>query len=90
LTEAVIRLRRDLVEWREVDGEIVALDLARSLYLAVNRTGALLWPAVSEGTTRERLVEMLVSAFALDPAAARADVDAFLADLERQGLLEQE
>jgi hypothetical protein len=84
-----IRLRDDKVEWREVEGEIVALDLGRSVYLAINRTGALLWPAVCEGTTRAQLVDTLVAAYSIEAAAAGPDVDAFVADLERQGLLEE-
>ena len=49
-----LRVRADALEWREVDGEIVALDLRRSVYLAINPSGALLWPALVEGASRRR------------------------------------
>ena len=39
-----MRLRTDAVEWREVEGEIVALDLRDEMYLGVNGSGAVLWP----------------------------------------------
>lgn len=84
----VLRLRRRGLEWLAADAEIVALDLAASDYLATNPSGALLWDALSEGATRKELVSKLVEAFGIDPEAARADVDAFVAQLSEKGLLE--
>ena len=54
-----LRVRAEAVEWRTVEGEIVALDLRRSLYLAINPSGATLWPALVEGASRDELVERL-------------------------------
>jgi hypothetical protein len=82
-----VRLRQDEVEWRELEGEVVVLDLRRSTYLAVNRTGALLWRRLVEGATRAELVEKLMDEFGLEPKAARADLDSFLAELREQELL---
>lgn len=84
----VVRLRADRLEWREVEGEIVALDTAASEYLAVNRTGAVLWPLLAAGTTREALASALAGSFDVAPEAAAGDVDRFLAELEARGLLE--
>jgi len=78
---------RSGVEWREVEGEIVALDVDRSLYLAVNASGALMWRLLQGGTTREALVRALTDEYQLDSAAASRDVDAFLAELEAQHCL---
>jgi hypothetical protein len=85
-----LRLRSDQLEWREVEGEVVALDLRRLVYVAVNRTGALLWPELVVGTTKTALVARLVDAFDLDHVAATVDVEAFLTSLEEQDLLERE
>jgi hypothetical protein len=86
--DAFLRLRLDVIEWREVEGEVVALDLRTSVYVAVNRSGALLWPALAKGTTRTALVETLVGSYGLRREAATADVDAFLSTLDEQDLLE--
>lgn len=86
----VLRLRADAVEWREVEGEVAALDLTSGTYLAINRSGALLWPALVQGTTRERLVELLGDAHGLAPDRAAHDVDAFVNDLAHRGLMESE
>jgi len=82
-----IRLRQDDVEWREIEGEIVVLDLRRSTYLAVNRIGALLWPRLAAGATRSALVQRLVDDFGLEPSTAESDVDDFLRELRDQELL---
>jgi len=82
-------LRSESLEWREVEGEVVALDLRTQMYLAVNRTGAVIWPALDSGADRSELVERVVQRFDVSPEQAAADVDAFLADLESRDLLEQ-
>ena len=85
-----LRLRQGDLDWREVEGELVALDLRDSRYLAVNRTGQVLWTALAEGATRDQLVERLIEAFGIDDARAAADVDAFTAELESRDLLVRE
>jgi rhodanese-related sulfurtransferase len=82
------RLRSDALEWREVDGEIVALDVRTAQYLAVNATGAALWPLLAEGATRQDLVAALVASFETDGDTAGRDVDAFVAMLREQDLLQ--
>ncbi len=84
----MLRLRQHGLEWREVDDEVVALDLDTARYLATNRTGALLWDQLAAGATREALVARLMESWDLDEARAAADVDAFLAMLTDRGLLE--
>jgi len=85
---AKVKLRAEGVPWREVEGEVVGLDLETSSYFAVNKTGATLWPALRQGTTREELVAHLSDAFSVDHATAAADLDVFLTSLSQHGLLE--
>jgi len=80
-------LRPDAVEWRAVEGEVVALDVRRSLYLAINASGAALWALVAEGTDREALVAQLRERFDVPVQRAGADADAFVAELRRHDLL---
>lgn len=85
-----MRLRDTDLDWREVEGELVALDLRESRYLAVNQTGKQLWSALVDGATRVELVDRLVDAFEIERSQAEADTDAFLGDLESRGLLIRE
>jgi hypothetical protein len=84
---SVVRLNSELVSWREVDGEILALDLGGSRYLSSNEAGAILWKALAGGSTAEALTDLLVQEFGIDAERARNDVDRFVDDLAAQGLL---
>ena len=83
-----LRVRADALEWRTVEGEIVALDLRRSLYLAINPSGAAIWPALVEGASRDELIERLCAECGVSRQTAESDVDAFLSELESHDLLE--
>jgi hypothetical protein len=85
-----LRLRDAALDWREIEGELVALDLSESRYLAINRTGKVLWSALAEGATRDELVERLEETFGIERTRAEQDVDAFTAELESRGLLARE
>jgi coenzyme PQQ synthesis protein D (PqqD) len=86
---AVIRLASDRLEWREIDGEIVALDIEASKYLAGNRTAGALWPRLAAGATRDELLDALLVRFDVDAETASRDLDAFLRSLEERGLIER-
>jgi Coenzyme PQQ synthesis protein D (PqqD) len=82
-----LRLRPDGVAWKDVDGEVVALDERAAVYLGVNPAGALLWRSLAGGATHAELVAELAGAFGIAHERAAADTDAFLADLRARGLL---
>jgi hypothetical protein len=82
-----LRLRDTDLHWREIDGEIIALEATGSTYVAANGSGTLLWHALVAGTSREQLIETLLTTYDVGPERAAADVDAFLAQLSAQGLL---
>jgi coenzyme PQQ synthesis protein D (PqqD) len=86
---ARFRLGAAAVFWDEVDGEVVALETESSKHIAVNRAGTVLWRLLADGAERDELVRSLAGAYAIDRAQAEHDVDAFVAMLERRGLLEE-
>ncbi len=90
MREEVLRIRQghDLV-WREVEDDVIVLDVRSSCYLGVEGSGVLLWRALAEGATRARLRELLVGAFDVDEAVASRDVDTFVDALLARGLLER-
>lgn len=83
-----MRLATD-IDWREIDGEVVVLDRRQGRYLAVNPSGAVLWPALVEGATEDSLVDRLSERYAVDHERARSDVRAFLGWLTGHGLLQK-
>jgi hypothetical protein len=84
---AELRLRPEALVWREIDNELIAVDMASSTYLSANRSGALLWQMLATGTTHAELVKGLVNHFGISPDRAATDVDAFLHGLESRELL---
>jgi hypothetical protein len=83
------RLRDEGLSWRRIEEEVVAVDVPTSTYLTANDSGTVLWQALAESATRDELAALLVDRFGLEPEAAGADVDHFLAQLREQGLLDE-
>lgn len=83
------RLKLDpaVLQWRLIEGEVLAIDLTNSQYLSVNPSGATLWPILAEGASEDELAELLVRRWNLDRESAENDVAAFLGWLEERGLL---
>ena len=82
-----LRLRPDALVWREIDNELIAVDMASSTYLSANRSGALLWQMLADGATHAELVNGLVDRFGISRDRAASDVDAFLHGLDGRELL---
>ena len=83
----VIKLKQGDVHWREIDGEVIALETRASRYVATNGTGTVLWRALLAGTTREGLADELVNEYGIERARAQADADRFLETLVELDLL---
>lgn len=84
---AQLRLRAEELSWRQIDAEIVAVDVSKSTYLSANESGAVLWSLLVDGATRVELTTALQERYGIDRARAEADVDAFVDSLESRGLL---
>jgi hypothetical protein len=82
--------RRGDLLWRELDGEVVLLDLRSSTYFTLNHTGTLLWQRLGEPADASELIAALVEAYGVSDGEAAADVVTFLATLEDRGFLERE
>ncbi len=83
----ILRLRPEALQWREIEGEVVAVDLETSSYLGANEAGAVLWRALATGATREDLAALLVAEFQIDAEQAARDTDAFVGQLRENDLL---
>jgi Coenzyme PQQ synthesis protein D (PqqD) len=83
----LLKLRQADVHWREIDGEVIALETRASRYVATNGTGTILWRALLAGTTREGLADELVREYGIERERAVADADRFLDTLVELDLL---
>lgn len=83
-----MKLRADDLTWREIDGDLVILDLRSSTYLTTNASGAVLMKELTQHRTDDELVQALVGAFGITASQAESDVRSFVEALNTGGLLE--
>ena len=72
---------------RELDGEILLLDLKSSHYFGLSGSGARIWQLLEAGHDGEGIVAELTREFDADEPRIRAEVAGFLDDLVARGLL---
>lgn len=82
-----MQLRTAGVTWQEIEGELVILDLERSVYLTTNGSGALLTKLLVQERTEGDLADALVDEFSIDRETALRDVRAFVDSLTQKKLL---
>lgn len=85
-----MKLRTDDVTWREIDGDLVILDLRSSTYLTTNASGAVLMKELTEERSEDELVRALIHEFQITEHQAISDMRSFVQALTDAGLLHQE
>ena len=56
--------------------------------MSLNETGAFIFSKMLDGTTKEQLIEELISEYEVERKIAQKDVDDFIKKVEGEGLLE--
>ena len=73
---------------REVDGELVLLDLASEQYLGLDTVGLAMWQALTTAPSVAAVRPGLLDRFDVEPERLAPDLESFLVELERRGLVE--
>ena len=71
------------ITWRDIKGELIALELESGEYFSFSEIGRLAWLALAEGRSVGQVVEAVPAEYEVSLAQAESDVVAFT-----QGLLE--
>lgn len=71
---------------RELDGEVVLLDLRSGRYFGLNATAARVWSMLKEDMDEGSMAAALVAEFDVTEDRARADIEAFVTVLLDRGL----
>lgn len=82
-----MRLRDTGLAARKIGGQMVILDHDESRYLTISGAGILLFEMLHQDRDRDELVARVLEDYDVDAETASRDVDAFIADLARTGLL---
>lgn len=80
-------VRNDSIPTGVIDGEMVALDLAKGDCFGMDPIGTRIWALAATPGPLSTIVDQLVSEHDVDRATCSADVIAFVADLARSGLV---
>lgn len=79
--------KADYIE-TELDDETIVMNVASGEILGLTDTAKDIWAAVNEPVTFGALVARLTAAFAVSPELCSKEVSAFLAELEKAGIVE--
>lgn len=69
------------------DAEVILIHFPSGHYFRLDEGGRVVWSAVARGATAGEVAAALAGAFEVEPDAARAASEAFLADLGKRGLV---
>jgi hypothetical protein len=75
------------VVWRELEGEIVILNLATGQYYGLEGAANDMWRLLVEHGTTEKVVEVMAAEYDATPDRLNADLDALVRDLARRSLV---
>jgi len=75
------------VIWRNIDGEIIILNLDSGHYYTLNKTGSIIWNAFVEKKTPQEVVAKLTDRFKISPKIAKEDVSNLIAMLQKEDLI---
>ena len=77
----------DKAVWRNIEGEIVILNLESGHYYGLNKTGSLVWVALCEKKDDKEIADKLCSRYSISRKNAEDDISTLLETLKKEGLI---
>lgn len=92
ITEARMKIKQGFI-LRNVAGNNVVVPVGEATIdfngmMSLNETGAFLFEKMIEGTTKEQLIEQLMSQYEIDADTAKNDVEEFIEKVKKENLFE--
>lgn len=81
-----LQINPDLI-WRELNDEIVIVSPPIGEYCVLNGMGSVIWQLLTDEHEQQDIEVYLVTHFDVTEEQARQDVDQFLADLHKRGMI---
>jgi Coenzyme PQQ synthesis protein D (PqqD) len=85
--DAAIRIKKDVV-FRELEGEMVLLNLGTGVYFGLDAVGTRIWALIDGQRSAVDIVATLTEEYDVDPRTCAMDVERFLEDLRRNDLVD--
>jgi hypothetical protein len=78
----------DHVLTREVDGQLVVLNLDNEQFYGLDEVGTSVWGSLTQTESVNDTIARLVEVYDVDPQTLATDIDTLLAELETRGLVQ--
>lgn len=75
------------IAWREVDGDLVAVDTRTGEYHVLSPVGRSVWESIARGRDLEAAVDAVVSSYRVTRSRALRDTREFVSTLLERGLI---
>jgi hypothetical protein len=85
--DATIRIRKDVV-FRELEGEMVLLNLATGVYFGLDPIGTRIWELIDAHRSTDEIVSAVTAQYEVDAETCRADLGRFFQALRDNELVE--
>ena len=84
-----VRIAEDVV-YRELEGEMVLLNLRTGVYFGLDAVGTRIWQLLQEGYTAAQVTDRLVAEYDVAAGACEQDLRVFMTTLHEHALVEPE
>jgi hypothetical protein len=81
-------VRSQQVRWQVVDEEGILVNLESGFYFSLNPVALFIWNLCDGENTVGRILDGIVEGFDVDRDVAQRDLEAFLGQLQAEGLIE--
>ena len=85
--DAAIRIRKDVV-FRDLEGEMVLLNLATGVYFGLDPVGTRIWALIDDGRSVDQIVAAITAEYEVDADVCRVDLERFVATLRDNDLVD--
>jgi hypothetical protein len=75
------------VNWRDVKGETVVLNIESGVFYTLNEVGRFIWELIADGHNFESITSQITNRFEVSPEQSRDDAEKFITRLVEENVL---
>jgi hypothetical protein len=75
------------VNWRDIKGETVILNIESGVFYTLNDVGRFIWELIAEGHNFESITSQIINRFEVSPEQSRDDAEKFITRLVEENVL---
>ena len=87
ILEHKVIYKQKKLPWREIEGEVIIVDLDKETVLNLNETGKEIWNSINGTLSAADITKKLTEIYEVEDAQAKKDVTIFIDKLLEKGLI---